>query len=94
MELPMHVKIGAFDFAIEYDDRLEENSQLGRINLTGGTIGIRPDMAISLERMTIMHEILHGIMFTAGIRDLDESLVNIMAHGITQVLKDNQKLFK
>jgi hypothetical protein len=92
--LPKQVKVGAFTYQVEYDDRLEENGQLGRISLTASTIGIRPDMSPDLEKMTLIHEVLHGILFTAGLRDLDERVVDVLAHGIIQVARDNKGLLE
>lgn len=88
------VKIGAFDYEVKYDDRLEENGQLGRINLTKSTIGIRPDMSPDIERMTLLHEVIHGILFQAGYRDMDERAVDLLAHGLVQVAQDNPELLK
>lgn len=42
--------------------------------------------------VTLWHEIIHAILYNAGITKHKEKLVDIIAAGITQVLQDNPRL--
>jgi len=49
-------------------------------------------MKPSIRRVTLWHEIVHGILYAAGQTDHDEVLTDAIAHGIVQVLRDNPEL--
>lgn len=49
--------------------------------------------------LTLLHEAVHGILFSAGMNNVgedehDERLVQALAHGVYTLIKDNPKLVK
>ena len=92
MALPAQVKIGLITYDITYDPRCAADSLLGRIALLEGKIEIRPDMSPTVERITLWHEIMHGILFQVGIKEHEERVLDALAHGILQLIEDNPAL--
>jgi hypothetical protein len=59
-------------------------------------IRLRPEFASeALKADTLIHEILHAVWKTQGIKaKREETIVNALSTGFTQVLKDNPDLRK
>jgi len=52
------------------------------------------DLSQGRIEQVLIHEILHGIVFTTGLNLEDEEItVNVLAKGLYQVIKDNPSLF-
>lgn len=99
MTLPKSVRIGYLNYKVcECDqDELEGDFQCGSQRLRVRT----KDRSKAFAANTLIHEIVHGVFFHEGLKNLDgmthereEMLVNCMANGLTQVIKDNPKLIK
>jgi len=86
------VKIGYRDFQLLFADKLETENMVGSCNATHGIIEIEDNRDCVEHTNTILHEILHAIFHTQGAglsAKEEERIVNIVANGLTQVLRDN-----
>ena len=83
--------IGSFEYTIEVSDKLSDS---GVIDNDKVRIFIDAGLDDQVKRQTLWHEILHALMFQYGLAqaDHDEKLIDNLAHGICQVLRDNKEL--
>lgn len=92
--LPKTFRIGAHDFAILQWTLLEAttNGRWGEFSGHEACIRIQSDMPSPTKAVdTFLHELLHAIYFTYGIRDDDneERTVGHMATALTTAFRDN-----
>lgn len=87
------VKIGGITYEIrrvpdlrdEHDTKLDGLYQGGKC-----LISLNSDLTPQSTLQTLWHEIIHGIITHAGMRDQhDESLIEAVSYGVMQVLRDN-----
>ena len=86
------IKIGYKTYDIIYDNKyLDEKELTGEIDYYNKKIIVRDDRDKVEFLNTFLHEILHGIFYHSGDKNLkeDESLINCIANGLTQVIVDN-----
>ena len=99
--LPSHVRIGYETYKVSPMPKAERDiegdftssSQLIRVRVGGRS----PRFIAN----TLLHEILHGVFYQAGLRDSlslnhakEEAIVNCLANGLSQVFRDNPELAK
>lgn len=94
MKIPEHVRIGGVEY--EVIDNVSglndgQNVLAGEINYNDSVIRLNEVVAgHQMKCITLWHEILHGIRNHAGIEIEDEeTVVELFARGIYQVLQDN-----
>lgn len=88
------VKIGGIEYKVKEIEGMEEEFDLlGQILYTRGTIKVDADLATDRKEQVLVHEILHGVFFEAGIEEQDEDMINRVAIILHQVLKDNDLRF-
>ena len=81
------IKVGAIEYTLVEIPQLPD---LGIIDLAQQTIGVRAGIPKDLKAWTIWHEIIHAILYSNGhISGHDEVLVDALAHGLVQVLREN-----
>ena len=86
------IKIGYKTYDIVYDNEyLDEKELTGEIDYYNKKIIVRNDRDKVEFLNTFIHEVLHGIFYQSGDRNLkeDENLINCIANGLTQVIVDN-----
>ena len=86
------IKIGYKTYDIVYDNEyLDEKELTGEIDYYNTKIIVRNDRDEVEFLNTFIHEVLHGIFYQSGDRNLkeDENLINCIANGLTQVIVDN-----
>ena len=99
MQIPKRVRIGGIDYAIKHVSRLvSADGDLcnGLFDSNRSVIELNSENELSQGRIeqVLIHEILHGIVFTTGLNLEDEEItVNVLAKGLYQVIKDNPQLF-
>ena len=88
------VRIGAVDYRIEAVKKLKrEGCRLwGDIKYNCSRIRIVDKLGPQARRITLWHEIIHGILTQGGESKQDERQIDILAHGIVEVLRDNEWL--
>ena len=91
----MQVEILGVDYEIKELDIIDENPNvLGQIVYQKQEIQIKKSLLKDMKNSTIIHEIVHGILFHSGKQELNEKedLVESISSSIYQVLKSNKKL--
>lgn len=99
MQAPKKVKLCGHTLTIEYFTTTDAGRELGSHNYTENKITVQTGMHHDQERATVLHEILHGICATYGLRrevtkELEERICTVFEAGLYQVLVDNPKLVK
>lgn len=90
--LPTQVKIGPVLYEVKEETRLVDEQMFGQIRYTELLIEMRPYVALSMQEITLWHEMLHGLLLQGGIREHDERILDVLAHGIVALLQDNPNL--
>jgi Zn-dependent peptidase ImmA (M78 family) len=87
------VLIGSFEYDIEESDKMVDN---GSIDTEKLKIHIDSTIDEQVKRQTLWHEIIHALMhqFGLSLSDHDEKMIDNLAHGICQVIRDNPKIGK
>lgn len=91
----MQVEILGVNYEIKELDIIDENPNvLGQIVYQKQEIQIKKSLLKDMKNSTIIHEIVHGILFHSGKQELNEKedLVESVSSSIYQVLKSNKKL--
>ena len=92
-KLPESVQIGPITYQVKEESRTALDSFYGQIVYSDGLIALQPGMAPVYQEITLFHEILHGMLLQGGIRDHDERVLDVLAHGFVMLLRDNPGLF-
>lgn len=99
MNIPNKVRIGSVDYEVELTkETLVCNGQevFGYINYNHHTIKMNEDLTDNqgLEQ-TLLHEMLHGIIRERNLTvENEELVVEGIALGLHQVIRDNPEMFK
>ena len=89
------VRVGAIDYKLLQEKGLVKHSHVyGEIRYVKSKIALDAKLGEQHARCTLFHEIIHGILEQGGYTRHDERMVNIIATGVVQVLRDNPKLLK
>jgi predicted metal-dependent peptidase len=83
------IKIGGIRYAVIADNRLIDSLRSGEMRHMRAEIAVLPDATPELLPQTLWHEVLHAVLLHAGIKDHDETQIDVIAYGIVQVLRDN-----
>lgn len=97
MFIPNNVKIGPRIFIVRFVDNLVDIEGTQRLNghilYDKAIIKIDTGLALVSQRLTLIHEIVHGIADYLDV-DMSEKDVSLMANGITAMLMDNPEVVK
>jgi hypothetical protein len=83
------IKIGGIRYAVIADNRLIDSLRSGEMRHMRAEIAVLPDATPELLPQTLWHEVLHAVLLHAGERQHDETVLDVLAYGIVQVLRDN-----
>lgn len=94
MKIPEIVRINGIDYPVVYIPNLNNgvNIAYGHIDFEKCQIELNPAEHINHQHrcITLIHEILHGIVHASGTEvENEEKVVDIFAKGLYQVLQDN-----
>lgn len=98
--IPNKVRIGPIDFTVVEIERLRDDagskSLDGNISYARSEIRLGAELEWQAKRQTLWHEIIHGLMTQGHIEtgEAEEQMVDVLAYGIVQVLRDNPELVK
>lgn len=94
--MAFNIRIGAIDYTVEETNNLysDHGVRMGEHDSVLTCIRINQNISPQAKRVTLMHEIVHAILANAGKCDHDEEMVDLLAHGIVGVLRDNPHLFR
>ncbi len=90
----MQVQIGPILYDVLRIPELasDAGSLCGDFSFSRARIRINADDDPQCQVVTLWHEVIHGILYTAGLRDHDEQIIDALAHGLVQVLSDNPEI--
>jgi hypothetical protein len=98
-KFPSKIQIGPVEFKIELFDGLLENDATngfydGLEHLSEATIRIRTDLNEDIEKVTLLHEILHAIFQLNSIKDTgaNHDLIHIISCNFYDILTRNPEL--
>jgi len=95
VKLPKRIKIGPVVFDIVQEDKLLDEGcnrkLLGQILISDCLIKMEPKQHDNTWRLTLLHEIVHGISVFSGC-ELSEEQVDRITNLLGAVLLDNPKL--
>lgn len=90
---PVVYDVMTTDQFIANDEDEEDPRQLGSVDINTHVILIRKDLKPPVHAITLWHEVLHALCMQAG-RDVKEGLIEALAYGIYQVIRDNEDLVR
>ena len=93
MNIPSKVKIGAKWFDVTFTECFDKGAdQYGEIDYFTNTIRLRPIERQTVEQ-TLLHEIIHGMLFDMGITNQKEKFIEGFANELHRLIYDNPLLF-
>jgi Zn-dependent peptidase ImmA (M78 family) len=98
MNIPKHIKVGGLKWTVEQNrDIATEGNVFGSTHIQTQKIFLNPENSPQLMGQTLIHELLHAIWYSQGLTkrfdgDTEEQIIDPLAKGINQVLKDNKFL--
>lgn len=95
---PETIRIGYQDFTLRMQPySIETAGEYGHTHKVNSVISVNL-MGNSIEQVnTLIHECLHAIYHTQGIKtdgDVEELVVNSLANGLVQMIRDNPQLIE
>lgn len=103
MILPEKIKIGGFDWTIEKNQHIaNESGVFGSTHTLSQKIFLDPSTTDQKNEQTLLHEIIHVVVWQSGLgrrlerldeRKLEEEIVQSISFGLYQVLKENKLKF-
>ncbi len=97
MELPATIRIGDIRYNVLEADRPADDPNdmvLGEIVFSSVRIYINPEQDAQIQRQTLWHEIVHGILHHAGQDHTEnhEALVIALGYGLCSLVRNNPDL--
>ena len=91
------VKINGLDYKIKLVSEMY-GDEVGRIDIFEGIIYLENSKPRGML-FTLLHEIIHAILYSAGYTNLDdnehnEKFIDAITHGLYTVIKDNPELIE
>ena len=86
------IKILGTAYALEYTDYISRDEfRIGEIDYMNQKIYILKDLGKDLEKVTLIHEIIHGILNQLGFEEEnDEHLIQSLSNSLYQVFTENK----
>jgi len=81
-------------FKVKKSNYSEIDDSYGTTNREQQKINIQSGLTKDLERITLIHELLHALELNSGIKYCDENQIEQFAHGLYFVLKNNPELVR
>jgi Zn-dependent peptidase ImmA (M78 family) len=95
--IPGKIKIMGIEYTVEEKDVViidGSTNYAGSVSYQHARIEILKEMSKERKEETLIHELLHAVLYESGISEQDEDLVNRASKVLYQVLKDNDLNFK
>lgn len=94
--LPNVVHVGPIPFIVTPVDVINPSEAIGQVKYPDQAIEIKKGLGEHIECETLMHEILHAVLYSVGeeISSNDESFVQRVSSSLTTVLLRNKTLLK
>jgi hypothetical protein len=94
---PDMVKVGAIHYKVSYVPDLKDDGRPldGQVDHGLAEISIKANLGEQIQVQTILHEVIHAIETQTGRHhELKESMIDALAFGIYQVMRENPQLVK
>jgi hypothetical protein len=92
------VKIGCYEYEVTQQSEpliLDAHEMCGVISYENNTIRLNNKRSAQRIEQTFWHEVIHGICYDRGLEiNDDENVVEELAKGFYQFIKDNKQIFK
>ena len=87
----MKFRVGSVDYTIKEVDGLHDGGQelLGWVTYHDNLIRLDSSASEIRKQNTLVHELVHAMLYEAGIEDQDEDMVTRLSHVLHGVLRDN-----
>jgi len=97
--VPKRVKVGPYKYVIKEVPNLtlENEPVFGYIDLANQVIKIEQKLKLQAKKVTLLHELCHGILFNAGIIKLTPELhkvVDSISCGLVEIIDNNKTVAK
>ena len=77
----------------DFDGDGRKTGSFGRVRELTQEIQLCAENGPDIQRVTLIHEALHAILYAAGIAgDHDERVIDALAYGLVSLLRDNPAL--
>lgn len=89
------IQIGPFAYEVERVERLYSSDHTplyGDIDYAALRIRLAAEQHPRVQLATLWHELIHGVLTNAGLTDHDERLVDLIAVGVVDLLRQNPAL--
>lgn len=95
-EKPVAVLIGGIVYDVQYVERLISDDKTTKLNghilYNPCKVYVEAENDEQMQAVTVLHEILHGILTQAGRNEHEEKDVEVLAYGLFNVLRSNPSL--
>ncbi len=81
-------------FEVKDVTRKQAENCKGIANYSGRTISIEPEIHEEDKKAIMLHEIVHCILYSGGIREHDEITLDILANGFLNIIRGNKDLIR
>lgn len=91
---PGTIILGGIPYTLAFETTIIDDgiSLLGQINYTEQTIRIRSSLPPQTAALTIIHEVVHGLLTQLGFRDHDEQFIEQLSYALSGLLYANPHL--
>ncbi|WP_110113258.1 hypothetical protein [Bacillus sp. CGMCC 1.16541] len=88
--LPHKIKIAGVDYTVGLKELIDlDGSTLGQVIYQKSDITIKQSMSDDKKAQTLIHEMLHAILYESGYKEHSEEMVDRLSITLHQVLRDN-----
>lgn len=98
MNIPESIKIAGINYAIKYEEHLNNGTVLsyGHVSYDKALIRIDPNLQSKQgEFRTLLHEMFHAIAYHFDMEiENNENVIDNLAKGLYMVIADNPEMFK
>jgi len=89
------IKVGGVHYEVrEVPELMRKYNLFGQVTYSDAVIEVERELPEERKEQVIIHELVHAMLFEAGIEEQDEDLVNRLGKVLHQVLRDNPNLLK
>lgn len=98
--IPPHVKVGPHTYKVEVAKPSGlSHEEYGCTDIGRTTISLAPGMSASMQRDTLLHEVLHAVLDATGWahrlgNKKEEELVRALAPALLTFLRDNREVLR
>lgn len=99
MKPPKVIFIGPHDYAVSMSKKKIDPNLFGETDNTNSEIHVHPNQSLQNKRDTLIHEILHAILFASGAKrvlgwsaEREEKVIRLLSPWLLAVLQDNPDL--